>query len=315
MRPAHPPLKLDPQCPFCPGSEARLPAVLAQVDSADPPGWRVRVVPNKYPAVAAPGASGEVEAARARPAGGLHEVIIESPRHDDDLAIMDDAQLEAVVGVYRERCRRLMRREGIQAVVLFRNHGPLSGASLVHAHAQVLALDVTPPLTQALIGTGRARHAADGRCPTCEEIAAELAARVRVVEETADYVVLCPFAAERPYETWIAPKAHAASFTGLEDAHLGQFAHLLGRTLRRLKHALGDPTYNFAMDGADRAHLGSPFVHWRLRIAPKLAEYGGFELGSGMVINPSSPEADAASLRAASPERGGRTDVQRGEAG
>lgn len=300
--PGAPALKLDPQCPFCPGSEARLPAVLAEIGDASPPGWRVRVVPNKYPAVDAPGQASATPGLGARSAAGLHEVVIESPRHDDDLAAMADDQLEAVVGVYRDRFGRLMRHPGVEAVVLFRNHGPHSGASLRHCHAQLLALDLSPPMFRALAETGAAHHAATGRCATCDMIQAELSAGVRVVEATPDFVALVPFAAERPSEIWVLPRRHQASFTDLDDARLPQFAHLLGRTLRRLKAAHGDPTYNFAFEGADRAHLGSPFVHWRLRIAPKLSEWGGFELGSGMAINPSSPEEDAARLRASGGE-------------
>lgn len=297
--PARTSLRFDPQCPFCPGSEALLPGVIDEVVVEGAPGWRVRVVPNKFPAVDAPGAARGAAGPGARPAGGLHEVIVESPVHDDDLTRMDDPQVEAVVRVYRDRMRWLLSRPGVEAVVLFRNHGTHSGASLRHCHAQALALDLTPPLPRALTETGAAHFAATGRCPTCELIAAELADGARVIEETPDFLALSPFAAEHPSEVWILPRDHQASFTELGDARLPQFAHLLRRTLRRLARAHGDPTYNFAFDGAGRPHLGSPFVHWRLRIAPKLAEWGGFELGSGMAINPSSPEDDAARLREA----------------
>lgn len=280
-RPAAPVPPLDPQCPFCPGAEAQLPGVIAEVAGGGPPGWRVRVVPNRFAAVEA------------------HEVIVESPRHDADLPDLDDAQMAAVVRVYRDRCRALLARPESQAVVLFRNHGPGSGASLRHPHAQVMALEVVPPFVEALVRTGAARHAADGRCPTCEAIAAELAEGIRIVEATPGFVAFVPFAAEAPGETWIAPRGHQPAFADLDDERLPEFAGLMRRVLGRIAGAYGDAAYNFVFDGADRDHRDAPFVHWRLRIAPRLAEPGGFELGAGMAINPSSPEAEAARLRQA----------------
>lgn len=272
---------LDPHCPFCPGSEAQLPGVIAEVAGPEPPGWRVRVVPNRFAAVDA------------------HEVVVESPRHDARLARFDEAQMEAVVRTYRDRLRAMLDRPGTEAVILFRNHGPGSGASLRHPHAQLIGLDFTPPFVRALVEAGAARHGADGRCPTCEMLAAELADGVRVVETTSGFVALVPFAAEHPGEVWILPHGHAASFADLEDGRLPEFAALMRRTLSRISRAYGDPAYNFVFDGADRAHRDAAFVHWRLRIAPRLAEPGGFELGAGMAINPSRPEADAARLRQA----------------
>jgi UDPglucose--hexose-1-phosphate uridylyltransferase len=272
---------------------------LLEVASADTPGWRVRVVPNRFAAVDAPGADEPPEDPRVRPAGGVHEVIIETPHHDAELCLMDEPQIVAVATAYRDRCKSLIGRPAIEAVVLFRNRGRDSGASLGHPHAQALALTFTPPMQRVLIDEGARRFQRDGCCATCMEIEFELAARVRIIEETPGFVALVPFAPEHPGEVWIAPRRHQSSLAELDDHQLAPFAALLRRTLLRLRLAYDEPSYNFAFDGADRAHMGAPFVHWRLRIVPKLAEFGGFELGAGIAINPSSPEADAARLRAA----------------
>lgn len=289
------------QCPFCPGHEAMLPEVIAEAPSQTPPGWSVRVVPNKYPAMRPDAEAGPShgEGFRAIAAAGFHEVIVESPRHDADLTTLDDAQIETVVAVYRDRSRHLLSQPGVEAVILFRNRGTAAGASMRHPHAQAVALGFAPPTTSAWLTHARDHHRATGRCATCEEIEAERRSGARIVEETENFLAWAPFAAEHPCEVWIAPKGHAPSFAGTASPGLGEFARLMRRTLGRLKRALDDPPYNFAFDTADRANIDAPFAHWRLRIAPKLAIWGGFELGTGMAINPSSPEADAERLRAA----------------
>ena len=291
---------VDPGCPFCPGNESGLPGIVAEKKTGSPPHWAVRVVPNKFPALAPKGepASNDIAQHAALDGYGFHEVIIESPRHDVDLASMTDREIELVVRVYRDRSRDLMQQPGIEAVVLFRNHGPESGASVKHPHAQALALGFVPPIPRLLADWGRQYQSQQGfSCPTCDEIAIELSRAARIVEETPNMLAAVPFAAEHPCETWIVPKRHQASFLDIDDSRLAEFARLLRSTLGRLRGARGDPPYNFVIDSADRAHLRSPYVHWRLRIAPNLATQGGFELGAGMAINPSSPEDDAAMLR------------------
>ena len=140
-------------------------------------------------------------------------------------------------------------------------------------------------------------YTGSGCCPTCDEIAGERDLGYRIVEETQNFLVLVPFAPEHPCETWIVPIEHQASFLHMDDLQLAEFARLLRRTLDRLLCAKDDPPYNFVIDSAARTHLQSPYLHWRLRIAPNLATGGGFELGAGMAINPSNPEDDASVLR------------------
>jgi UDPglucose--hexose-1-phosphate uridylyltransferase len=299
LTPCPPVPRFDPDCPFCPGHEHRLPGIIAETRMPDPPGWSVRVVPNKFHALQADRKTEIVERPpqhRLRNGYGFHEVIIESPRHDADLAEMSDAEIEAVISMYRDRSRQLLNQPAIKAVVLFRNHGPRGGASLRHPHTQVIALALLPPQLARLADWGHRYYREHGRCPTCNEIERERGFKSRIVEETRDFLVLVPFAAEYPFETWIVPIEHQASFLNMSDLQRAEFAHLLRRTLDRLRCARDDPPYNFVIDSAARTHLQSPYLHWRLRIAPNLATGGGFELGAGMAINPSNPEDDAAVL-------------------
>ncbi len=292
--------RFDPACPFCPGNEFQLPAIVAETPAQNAPGWSVRVVPNMYPALELQARASAFSGAHARPGYGVHEVIIESPRHDSEPATAALDELNVLVEVYRERSRKLLAQHGVAAAILFHNHGPQSGASLVHAHAQIVALDFVPPRVAAESAWGSRYYEEHGRCGMCDELAIERKDIVRVIEENDGFVALVPRAAEHPYEIWIVPKQHQASFTRLCDNMLREFAALLGRSLRRLTIALGDPSYNFVVDTASKSECTAPYRHWKLRIVPDVAIWGGFELGGGLPINPSSPENDARVLRSVS---------------
>jgi UDPglucose--hexose-1-phosphate uridylyltransferase len=289
----------DPQCPFCPGNEAQLPGIIAETPGPAPPGWRVRVVPNKYPALAPDAPLGPLIPGPHVALGGYgaHEVVIDHPRHSADPAAMDDAELEAMIQAYQQRFIALGDRPGIDTVVLFRNHGAASGASLAHSHAQLVALGLATPKVRALAEWGRQQYAVDGRCPTCAEVELETESGERVVEETGHFVALVPFAAERPSELWLIPRRHQPSFADATESELHDFGRLLRRSLQRLQAVHGALAYNCVVDSADTVHRGAPYLHWRLRIMPNLVSWGGFELETGIIINPSSPEVDAGTLR------------------
>lgn len=294
----------DAKCPFCPGNEAMLPSILSETPAPDGDGWQARVVPNKYPAVTPEVSSdaGAHDGHAARPGYGFHEVIIESPRHDADLARLTARELEAVVTTYHRSFVRMWERERVAAVVLFRNHGSRSGASLAHPHAQVIALDIVPPRLDAMRQWGAQKFGAAGQCPTCAELAREAASGERIIEGSEAFVALVPYAAQCPFEHWLVPRRHHASFADTRDDELADLARLLGRTLKRLAAVHDNPPYSFAIESAgpdagEDDETIAETVHWRLRIVPDLVNWGGFERGSGMAINPSSPEADAAALR------------------
>jgi UDPglucose--hexose-1-phosphate uridylyltransferase len=138
----------------------------------------------------------------------------------------------------------------------------------------------------------------EGRCVTCDELALEIADDRRIVESTPCFLALVPFAAAVPYEVWLVPKRHQSSFAEINEAECVDLGRLLRNTLRWLKSAHNDPAYNFVVESFDMSDRDAPYVHWRLRIAPNLVTWGGFELGTGVPINPSSPEADAMVLHA-----------------
>lgn len=292
----------DPACPFCPGNEHLLPRIIDEMARDEPPGWSTRVVGNKYPALR----SGVGQAPPADPAGvvkpgyGCHEVIIETGRHDADLVTLSDTELCAILRTYRRRYVALTARPGIKAVIVFRNHGRRAGASLVHPHSQTIAVGMVPPRLSEMTAWARSYYAREGRCATCDELEREIADGSRIVEATERFLVVVPFAAAAPFELWILPRRHQPSFAESDEDELAELGYVLRRVLYRLKLALDDPPYNYAIEAGATEDADTPFMHWRLRIAPDLVTPGGFELSAGLPINPSRPEEDAEILRAVS---------------
>ena len=297
-----PPAAAANECPFCPGNEHLTPPEIARTPG--PGGWAVRVVPNKFPALADyPELEFGREGAFRRATGlGAHEVIIDSPDHSRDLDRLPLEQVERVVDMYIARLAALYSTGRFQYVQLFKNHGKGGGASLAHPHTQIIATPVLPPEAEARLSAARDHFAAHGRCLICQTIEGELAAGVRVVEEGDHFLILSPYDARFPFELLIVPRAHAHDFTRLSQPERGAFARVLKGGLARLSTLLGDVPYNFVLHtapcGGDWPGV-EDWYHWHLEIIPRLTQLAGFEWGTGMFINPMPPEAAAEHLRTA----------------
>lgn len=290
-------------CPFCPGHESLLPTVLAEIRQEGPPGWMARAVPNRYPALQMTNGQtiADVDNHCRRDGHGHHEIIIESPRHDADLDNLSGTDVEAALTMYQRRYLAIADMTGIEWVVIFRNHGERAGSSLRHPHAQLISLPLTSSLYRTVEAWSRTSYENAGRCVVCREIDDERQSGLRLVEETDDFVTVVPFASTRPFELWIVPKRHAASFGAAGAEELASLAHAMRGALRRLKRAAGEVPYNIVVDSACRSSTHAPFLHWKVRILPELTTPGGFEIGTAIRINPSLPETDAQSLRRAMP--------------
>lgn len=292
--PAH-----DPACPFCPGNEAALGHVVLELPAPGDPGWSTRVIPNKFPALTPEG-----DTAHHRDAfylyqrgHGRHEVFIESPRHDRDLAAMSHAELAAVVESYHRRYLAYHREHGGMHAIIFRNHGPRAGTSLIHPHSQAIVTPVVPRQMRQREYEAQRYMDRHGRCLYCDMMAFEAREQSRVVADSGHFLCLVPYAAEVPCELWLMPWRHGADFGEINDEQKADLADTLGAVLRRLAESLGDPDYNLVIVTAARFRRREPGLHWFVRIRPRLTTRAGFEVGSGMSINPSLPEDDAAFLR------------------
>ena len=266
-------------CPFCPGHEAMTPPEVARVGAGAPdsPGWQVRVVPNLYPIV---GQDGGVP--------GAHEVLVLSPAHDRQLdALSLDAASTALIAL-RDRAARRLRAGFVHAQSLL-NQGRASGASIEHPHAQLIALAFTPPLVDAVL----TRFVKSGRDLVIDSL--EAAEHRACVVREGDAVSWCPIGSASPFIVRLALASAGARFDLMPDDDIRNVTEALQDTLARLHRALGDIAYNIVVNSAPRDDP-RPFHCW-IDVVPRIGVIGGFEMGTGVLVNPVAPETAAAMLR------------------
>ncbi|MFQ5900984.1 MAG: galactose-1-phosphate uridylyltransferase [Thermodesulfobacteriota bacterium] len=290
-------------CPFCPGNEAKTPPeVFAYREMNSLPnttGWTLRIVSNKFPALRIEGnVDREGDGIYDKMSGlGAHEVIIESPNHDDTLSTISEKRFEDVLHAYTARFIDLKKDDRFRYILIFKNHGEQAGATLEHTHSQLIALPIIPKrVTEELDGSLEYFNYKE-RCIFCDIIRQEIMQGVRVVNENQDFLAIAPYAPKFPFETWILPKHHASSFENLDKACYGSLARLFRDTLRRIDKVLNNPSYNFILHTSPINHLENEYFHWHFEIMPKLTRVAGFEWGSGFYINPTPPEEAASFLR------------------
>jgi len=290
-------------CPFCEGNEAETPGEVLAYRSPDSqpnqPGWYIRAVPNKFPALQSYGSLEEKRSGifQQMTGVGCHEVIIESPRHLTSTSELSDKQVERLFCVYRDRLVDLSHDERLVYGLVFKNAGPPAGATLSHTHSQLLATPVLPFNVSEELASVRAFFDRHGGCLFCEMIQVELAGQHRIVEQSSNLIAFCPFAGRFPYETWILPKSHASHFEWQDDASLGQLACLVRRIICRMESVISQCAYNYLIHTAPFDTGQVEHYHWHIEIFPRLTKLAGFEWGTGYCVNPVPPEEAAKLLR------------------
>ena len=293
-------------CPFCEGNEhSTPPEIMAIRPSNSPPngpGWTLRVVPNKFPALALEGAPApEDHGPYHRMEGvGAHEVIIESPDHHATLGSMTDERVTDLLRAARSRLRALAADPRLACAQFFKNHGREAGASLPHPHAQIIAMPVVSRRLAEEVCAARERFTESGACVFCQVIAHERERRERVIFQTRHFIAVAPYAARTPFETWILPATHRARFELETDESLAGLGALLARVARAIGAALGDPPYNVILMSLPFRERGEEHYHWRLEFLPVTSRLAGFEWGAGFHINTTPPEEAAARMRESS---------------
>src|SRR5512137_789833 len=293
-------------CPFCPGQEDKTPREVYVTGrtpgaAANGPGWKVRVVPNRFPAL-------KIEGDLDRKADGIydlmngigaHEVVIETPDHGRPMKDLSDQELTEVLFAFKARMLDLRNDLRFRYILLFKNQGALAGASLEHPHSQLIALPITPRQVQDEIDGARRHFEHRERCIFCDVVAQERKDRSRLVFENEEFVVFAPWAPRSPFETWVVPKRHESNFEAEPRERLAFAAQALRSTLRRLNAALGRPAYNYMVHTNPLRDAPSASYHWHIEVVPALTQVAGFEWASGFYINPVPPEEAAEFLRKA----------------
>jgi UDPglucose--hexose-1-phosphate uridylyltransferase len=300
----------DPKCPFCPGNEGDTPPEVwanRREGTADSPGWTVRVVPNKFPAlIPRPPGAEEDEAWRIppfpespegplywqAPGVGSHEVVIESPAHNGSLGSYSIAQMKRILGAIKERFAAIYDTKDIAYVQVFKNGGKTAGASLTHPHFQIIGLPVMPPTILSEWQRLRDYESKTRRCLVCDLLEREAEKDVRVILRNDRFLVLSPFASRRAYETLIVPTEHVSGFSEMNDAMTGDLAASIQQLFGAYESMFSSLPYNMVFHGlpsAIRTKRGWPY-HAHIHVYPRLNTEAGLELGSGTYINPTSPE-------------------------
>ena len=290
----------DSACPFCPGQESLTPPEIIRYPHDSSLDWRLRVVPNKYAAVGLnvePYRKEEGHFFREMGGVGHHEVIIETPQHNQSLSRMTTNEVELVLQACHERYCALKQDTQVKSIVLFKNHGERAGTSLIHPHSQIVGTPVAPLLIRKKYEVAISHFDDTGRCLYRDLVDAERSATIRLLFESTRFVVFHPFASRVPFETWIAPKYEETTFGHVEPGHLAELADVLRRTLKTLDDALGNPDFNYILHSAPPEDETKHYFLWHIQILPRLATIAGFELGSGIFINTILPEDAALHLK------------------
>jgi len=303
-KPAQTSKSVDPQaCPFCPDNELLTPDevfALRDYGNKHQPGWRVRVVGNKFAAFA------QTEAAQIKAhsrwfhsmgAYGYHEVIVESPDHDRILPLMTEQEILEILQTYCQRYQELRSDPRVKLILVFRNHGPRAGTSLAHPHSQLVATPVIPFHIRQKYDVAIRHYDDTGHCRYCDLVAEEKAVGKRVILETPRFLVFHPFASQVPFETWIAPKRHNPCFARIGFEERLELASVIRRVLRALHDALNNPDFNLIVHTAPVEDEDKPYFLWHIEVHPRLTTPAGFELGTGIYINTAIPEDTAAFLK------------------
>ncbi len=272
-------------CPFCPGREEQTPPEIMRVGDNS---WKIRVVPNKYPAVNGSNitVSFKDKIYFSKTANGYHEVVIETPDHFKDLADHEESHIFEILRVFRERYRVLISKPGVRYVHIFRNWGKYAGASLPHPHTQIMAIGEVPSIVK------REHEGMRRRKILCRVLDVEVRKQERLVMNENGFVAFAPFGSRFSYEVWVVPSEHEPDFGDATDERLRYLASFLKRLLTAYRRVLGGFSYNLIIHS-----IPDEDFHWHIEILPRLVGLAGFEVGTGYYINTVEPEKAAVRLR------------------
>lgn len=280
------------KCPFCPGHEGLTPPEITRVPIQSQ-NWRIRVVPNKFSAVQETGIieSLKLPFRSLKTAFGRHEVIIETPLHNLQMADFSLKQIMEILNVFIERVNALEALKEVKEVSLFKNQGVKAGASLSHAHSQIIALNKLSEKTKRELKAFEESFEKNQKCPYCEIIGIEMNSQRRVFENDS-FACFTPFASRAAYQLLIFPKRHSRHFNEMGEKEKRDFSEILKKALLAVKELGAD--FNLYFKNAPPSVRD---FHWYANIMPCLITRAGFEESTECIINIYSPEECASFYR------------------
>lgn len=302
----------DKDCVFCPGNEDKTPPEILAYRNGDV--WWARTIPNKFPALSLEARiDGQPQMVREgmfvrMPGYGVHEVIIETPSHNQDIYDRELGQVREMLWMYRDRLTKYKNEEGLENILIFKNKGDTAAASLDHPHSQLTASPVHMQRLDLEIEGSQRYFLSENfmgkkeQCGYCDMINQEIEIKdkfgvassvSRVIAENPYSIAFLPFASAFPFETWIMPKNHRSDYTLINPEEATQLAIITKEVFEKLHSALPNFDYNMILHTTPLNADIQKHYHWHFEIIPKLTKIGGFELGSGIFINIVAPEKAA----------------------
>lgn len=274
-------------CPFCAGNEERTTPALFQNETEN--GWSIRVFPNMYPVVDEKTEEIEKEPFYENvPGTGYHEVIVDTPVHEESIEQFSGEHMREVLEVLRSRYEKMREKKEILYVQIFKNCGPEAGMSIRHSHWQMIGIPVVPSRIKRMIQNGIGKE-----CLFCRLFQAEINTKKRLAGENKTMAAITAYASRYPYEVWIVSKAHRSSFGELTKEEIGDLADLMCQILPKVASLKENVGYNLCFMDAPK---GEDF-HWHLQILPRIGGFAGFEHATDCYINTTMPETAAAYYR------------------
>lgn len=284
-------------CPFCPGNEDKCPPEIMRYEKDGK--WLLRTIPNKYPLFegAGPFHKHIKKSFISANAIGKHEVIIESRKHTSfNIGHRSNDELRYLIQAYVERYKALSESDWIKYVFIFKNHKREGGASVAHAHSQVMAMPIIPPRVRTELNLSRAYYKEHKRSPYASLCILERKGP-RFVYENETFMLFMPYASLRPYQMFILPKKKLKSFLDFDEKHIDDLTDILNKVLHTLYQIMEDPPFNYYFHQVPCDGLEYPYYTFHVEIFPKLSTRGGLEKGSGIYANTLPPEESAETLR------------------
>ena len=288
---------LDPTCPFCPGNESMTSEEVFRIPDQRS-SWQTRVIKNKFPALdetLIPDTSGDFFQPKID-GFGIHEVIIDSPRHDRGITQLSIPEISSILHTYRNRYRFHEQDPRVKHIILFKNNGEKAGSSLMHPHSQLIATPIISGQIQTRLDVTRQYLENNKRCLMCDMLQREIEQNQRIIFKNKHFISFLPYAALSSFHTWIFPLDHHAHFSQISDDQIPALAEILFYVLRSQEKLLNYPDFNFVIRSAP-TYLDDDLYHWYISIIPRLSKTAGFEIGSNIFINCSLPEQNALELR------------------
>lgn len=261
--------------------------------------WWVRVYMNKYPVVVTNKSCAPVYKRglfEFSPGNGFQELVIMRD-HAKTFGLMNCEEIKIILESYILRYQALRAEPCIEFILILHNSGPRAGASVPHPHSQIFALPIIPPDVSNSLEGSRKYFTKTKRCVHCDMIKSEIKEKVRIIYQNKSFIILAPYASKVAYEVRIFPKQHESRFEIIGQKQKEDLADAMRVIFSRIYKNLNNPDYNFFIHTSTPKTENEKHYHWHMEILPRIAVWGGLELGAGIDVVRVSPEQTAKFLR------------------